>query len=239
MRCSWPLDSSVRAQADGGRCSRPRQMTRAGFAFLVIPIVCAGSCARASALPVADGVPYQRIITIGHGIMMRSGPRLQALPPDQRYRFVPPESLASGLSADELAAWEPELAVRRKAFAAAVGSGRWVESSDSVQFDVAIFMTEHTTERRERHAPSPVMPGTECGAPSTQLQQCGEFPSASSRQWDTEYETYHVLRRRSDGALRVWRHRGSRVAADRATVAADLRDMLRSGANQQAPTRVP
>lgn len=213
-------------------------MTRAAFALLLIPIVCAGSCARASALPVADGVPFERIITIGHGIMMRSGPRLRALPPDQRYRFVPPESLASGLSADVLASWEPELALRREAFSAAIGSGGWVESTDSVQFDVTVFTTERTTERRERHAPEPIMPGTECGAPSTQLQQCGEFPSAYRRQWDTAYDTYHVLRRRSDGATRVWRRPGIPDGSD-GSMAADLRDMLRAGVSQRARTRVP
>ena len=133
---------------------------------------------------------------------------------------------------------EPELALRRQAFSAAIGSGGWVESTDSVQFDVTIFTTERRTLRRERHAPPPVMPGTECGAPSTQLQQCSEFPSAYRRQWDTAYDTYHVLRRRSDGATRVWRRPGIPAISDRA-VAADLRDMLRSGASQRAPTRVP
>lgn len=213
-------------------------MTRAAFAFLLIPIVCAASCVRASALPVADGVPYQRIITIGHGIMVHSGPRLRALPPDQRYRFVSPESLASGLSADVLATWEPELALRRQAFSASIGSGRWVESADSVQFDVTIFTTERTTLRRERHAPPPPMPGSECGVPSTQLQQCAEFPSAYTRQWDTAYDTYHILRRRSDGAMRVWRRPGIPARPDR-SMAADLRDMLRAGAHQQAPAVVP
>lgn len=217
-------------------CARP---ARAAFAFLLIPIVCAAACARASALPVADGVPYQRIITIGHGIMMRSGPLLRTLPPDQRYRFIAPESLASGLSADVLASREPELASLRQAFSTAIGSGRWVESTDSVQFDVTIFTTERTTLRLERHAPQPVMPETECGAPSTQLQQCTEFPSASTRQWDTAYDTYHVLRRRSDGAIRVWRRPGIPELPGSSTVAADLHEMLRAGEHQQAPTRVP
>jgi hypothetical protein len=212
---------------------------RTVFAFLLVSIVCAGSCARASVLPVADGVPSQRIITLGPGIMMRSGPQLRGLPPDQRYRFVAPESLASGVSADVLASWESKLALLRQAFSTAIGSGRWVESTDSVQFDVTIFTTERTTLRPERHAPPPVMPGTECGAPSAQLQQCTEFPSASTRQWDTAYDTYHVLRRRSDGAIRVWRRPGIPELSGSSTVAADLHDMLRAGERQPAPTRVP
>lgn len=205
-------------------------MTRASFVLLLLPIVSAASCARASALPAADGVPFERVLTIGHGITLRSGPRLTALPPAQRYRFVSPDSLVAGLDAEVMAEREQELRLRRQAFSADVGSARWVESADSVQFDVAIFTTKSTRLRRGSHAPAPIMPETECGAPSTQLQQCGEFPSAAAWRWDTQYETYHVLRRRSDGAVRVWRHGGTRVPSDRASVGADLREMFRAGA---------
>lgn len=206
-------------------------MKRTAFAFLLIPLVCAASCALASAPPVADGVRHLRILKVGAGISVRAGRVLTSLPPGQRYRFVPPDSLAIGLASDDEASFgEPLMEEWRKTFSTVVGNGRWVESADSAQFDVTMFTTERTSMRREPR-PQLAVNVTPCGAPSTQLQLCTDNAIDYAEQWSTLSYTVHILRRRSDGAVRIWRHGGIRAASLRSEVAQDLREMLRAGEN--------
>lgn len=199
--------------------------------FLLLAMVCSESCARASTSQGADGVPYQRTITIGDGMSMRVGPVLTALPPDQRYRFVPPDSLALGVDADGASSIEePRLAELRKVFATVMESGRWVESADSAQFDVTIFSTARMTMRRGQRI---MREQPNCGQyATTGLQWCIDEPAEYVESWGTEYHTIHIIRRRSDGAARIWRRYGAgRVSpgAVRTGVSADLLEMLRAG----------
>lgn len=207
-------------------------MKRAALASLLIPIVCVASCARANAFQVANGVPGQRILKLSDGISVDSGPRLTALPPDQRYRFVSPDELARGVGAfEESSFWDPRLAEWRKEFSTVMGSGRWVESADSAQFDVTVFRTGRMEMRREGRpqlSPNAVL---FCEY-ALQPVPCMDDPSLFTEEWNVEYRMFYIIRRRSDGAVRVWGN-------DRRRVAADLRDMLRSGAQLQAPRAVP
>lgn len=215
-------------------------MNRTSVAVLLVLIVCAESCARASASPDAGGVPAPRIIMVGDRLEVRAGPVLTALPPDQRYRFVPPESLAMDLAAaDESSIEEPRIAALRRAFSAVMENGRWVETEDSVHFDVTIFTTSRTTMRREArpHLASNV---PTCGDhATTQLQWCTDDPLLYTENWSAEYRTFQVIRRRSDGALRVWRLDGFGPSSFDVRVAPQLLEMLRAGAQEQAsPARV-
>lgn len=135
-----------------------------------------------------------------------------------------------GLDADDASSTaEPELAEWRKAFSTVMGSGRWVESADSAQFDVTIFTRARMTMRREGR-PQLVVNVTRCGdVPTTQLQLCTDDAIDHTETWSTNYDPFHIIRRRSDGAMRVWRHHGVKAAAVRSRVAGDLRKMLRAG----------
>lgn len=204
---------------------------RASRLFLLIPILCAVSCARASRLQGEDGVSSERVIKLDDLMSMRVGPVLTALPPDQRYRFVSPDSLATGISAaDASSIWEPRQAELRKVFSTVVASGRWVESDDSAQFDVTIFSTSRMTMRRAQRI---MREQPNCGQyATTALQWCIDEPAEYVEAWGTEYYTFHIIRRRSDGAARIWRRHGAgRVSpgAVRTGVSAELLEMLRAG----------
>lgn len=206
-------------------------MKRAALAFLLVPIVCVASCARATALQGANGVLDQRILELGGGISVDSGLRLTALPPDQRYRFVSPEELARGVgSSEESSFWEPQFAEWRKEFSAVMGSGRWVESADSAHFDVTVFRTGHMKMQR---VDRPQLTHTAVSFCQFALQPvpCMDDPTLFTEEWFVEYRAFYIIRRRADGAVRVW--------GNRQRVAPDLLDMLRSGALPQVRRVVP
>lgn len=206
-------------------------MKRAALAFLIVPIVCLASCARAIALQSANGVIDQQILELGDGISVGSGPRLTALPLDQRYRFVSPDELARGVgSSEESSFWEPQFAEWRKEFSAVMGSGRWVESADSAQFDVTVFRTGRMKLQRVDRPQLTPYAVSFCQY-ALQPVPCMDDSSLFTEQWFVEYRAFYIIRRRADGAVRVW---GNRQRA-----AADLLGMLRSGAQLQVGRAVP
>jgi hypothetical protein len=185
-------------------------MTRAMVALLLVPVLCAQGCARA---PAASAAPKPIIVQAANVIAVRPGPRLTSLPLGQRYRFVPPDSLTIDLAAADVESfYEPGIERLRKSFAAVMARGRWVESEDSAQFDVTIFETSRTSlshSTRVNFASN----FASCGAPSTQLQLCTDDPMQYTESWSTEYTTLYIIRRRADGAVRVWRRGGAKAAA--------------------------
>lgn len=198
-------------------------MNRASIAFLLIPIVCASSCARGRALRDANDITAPRLSMVGTRLAMRSGPELRGLPPDQRFRFISPDSLVTGVAAaDKASIEEPYVAELRKTFATVMGNGRWVESDDSAQFDVTIFTTSRTKMQPASRTRLEQELST-CGDRSTGpvLIWCPDASLHYTESWLTVVTTFHIIRRRSDGAVRVWRG-SSRVDAE-------LLEMLRTG----------
>lgn len=199
-------------------------------AAFVVLIVLAASCARAGTFRSVDGVPFERIVTVGDGISVRTGPLLTTLAPDQRFRFVEPEVLAMGLGADDMESLEDEQIARwRTVISSALGNARWVESADSAQVDVAIFTTARLKMGHSPRIRLAVNSTSTCGAPSTTLQLCTDDPLEYTEQWGTEYSTVYIVRRRSDGATRVWRRYGVEAASDRSAVVKELQLMVRRG----------
>ena len=197
-------------------------MKRTALAFLLVPIMSLAGCARPVALQAPSSVPQHKTIDLGGGISVDSGPMLTALPPNQRYRFVLPEELANGVgSLEESSFQEPPLAQWRKEFASIVGSGRWVQSTDSAQFDVTVFRTGRmVTQRVDR-------PQLAANAPSNcqyalQPVPCMDEPTLFTEESRVDYRAVYLIRRRADGAVRVWNNPW------RATV--DVQNMLRAGA---------
>jgi hypothetical protein len=197
-------------------------MKRIALALVLIPIVSLAGCAHAVSLQTPRTVSQQKTIDLGGGIAVDSGPVLTALPPDQRYRFVLPEELAKGVgSLEESSFQEPPLAQWRKEFASIVGNGRWVQSADSAQFDVTVFRTGRmVTQRVDR-------PQLAASAPSNcqyalQPVPCMDDPTLFTEESRVDYRAFYIIRRRADGAVRVWN------SPWRAT--ADVQNMLRAGA---------
>lgn len=197
-------------------------MKRTALAFLLVPIVSVASCARATALESPSGAPVQRTLDLGGGISVDSGPRLTALPPDQRYRFVSPEELAKGVgSLEESSFEEPHFVQWRKEFASIVGAGRWVPSADSAHYDVTVFLTGRmTTQRVERPQLAAIAPAN-CQY-ALQAVPCMDDPTLFTEEARVDYRAFYIIRRRADGAVRVW--------GDRRRAAADLAEMFRAGA---------
>ncbi|MBP7549033.1 MAG: hypothetical protein KA761_02035 [Gemmatimonadaceae bacterium] len=210
-------------------------MTRTVFIRSLIPLasaaLAAASCAGASAAPGANGSPTGRVIAVGDGITLPAGPVLTALPPGQRYRFVPPDSLASGLAADDVASMdEPTLVEWRTALARVLSNGGWVASADSAAYDVTIFSVSRLGMRRASRVQLAANV-TSCGdVPTTQLQLCTDDPLQTTEEWSTSHATYHVIRRRSDGAVRGWAHGGIAGPGQRSRVGEEVGAMLRAGA---------
>lgn len=187
-------------------------MKHRALAFLLIPLACAAACARATALT--------------------------ALPPAQQYRFVPPESLTFGSGMDDDAT-RPGVSELRRRFSAQVGEGQWVESGDSAQYDVAIFVKARQRPQRGSHwvtvaTTSSVPRCDQISLQTSTPEPCTTDPALThieleQESWSLEYETNQVIRRRSDGAVRLWRVRGVAGAGVRARLAKDVRRMLEAG----------
>lgn len=203
--------------------------------LILFPLLCAPACARTSATAAAGGAPAGRTMSVGAGITLPSGPVLRALPPGQRYRFVPPDSIASGLAADDVASMdEPTLVEWRDALARVLADGGWVASADSAAYDVTIFSVSRLGMRRESRVRLTANV-TSCGdVPTTQLQLCTDDPLQTTEEWSTSHATYHVIRRRSDGAVRVWVHGGIAGPGQRSRVGEEVGAMLRAAQDHGA-----
>lgn len=209
-------------------------MKRTILVFLLLPVVCAAGCARPGTVQGTDRVPLQRAIALGDDITVPAGPALTALPSDARYRFVPPDQLARGVGADDIASTEEAPAeALRKEFAATVSGAQWVEAADAAEYDVTIFTTARLKTRRETReqlVANVSTPVARCDVTyRPQTSQCTDDAIVYTEVANTEYHTIHIIRRRSDGAVRVWRLPGIARMPARSRVKAELTEMLRAG----------
>lgn len=185
-----------------------------------------GGCASARGSGLSTGR-----IPIGNDLAVLGTTRILTLPDDQRFRFVPADSLVAGVTSEDAASVDlPAVANLREGFAIVLRSHGWVASDESPDFDIAIFMVRRThmvTRTREERVPlaNPL--------PRCDLSRGGNQPRCSDQRQETtrtvrysepvtSTRTIHVIRRRSDGAVRIWGADGFPSEQQKAMVARDL-----------------
>lgn len=212
-------------------------MTRAIFARLLLSLVAVASCASASGRiaenPDPVAVLSQSVVPLGDGISLPVGPTLRELPKNQRYRFVSPDSIALGVTPEDIASVnEPRVAVLRNRFSTVFRNAQWTASTDSAQYDVTIFTT---TRSKTRHLPrEPLVtdlrtepPNCDI-TPSPEPPPCVKEPIIVTRYEAAAIHTVTIIRRRADGATRVWREPGVPKSKRWWAVEKSLKSMLRT-----------
>ncbi len=215
-------------------------MTRTTFARLLVPLFTLVSCSRATVrtvdAPAAGAVPFSHVQQLGDGIRVPTTATLTALPAGQRYRFVSPDSLALGLSLEDIeSAEEPHNIGMRAVLASALATGQWAESADSAAYDLAVFNTVRTKSRWDPEnllVINHLRPVPPCNLEVMSMEQCFEVPIVQNDRTSVEGYTVYVLRRRSDGATRIWRLEGIAEPSPSSRVAKDLRIMLRAASRR-------
>lgn len=214
-----------------------RSMSRTSFTRLLLPLIALASCARATSnvavQPDSGGVPRQGAVQLGEGVSVPVGPTLRELPKNQRYRFVSPDSIALGVTPEDIAsANEPRVAVLRDRFSTVFRNSQWTASTDSAQYDVTIFTT---TRSKTRHLPrEPLVTDQRTEPPNCDLPPAPEpLPCVKNPIIVTRYEaaaihTVTIIRRRADGATRVWREPGVPKSKRWWAVEKSLKRMLRT-----------
>jgi hypothetical protein len=207
----------ARAAADGQRLMRA---ALALLALLALAAACRGPAA------VARPVPLK----IGPGLSVPRAPLLIDLPQSQRFRVVAPDRIVDGLrTADLESAKLPRIAQYRDNVSTVLLSHDWVEVVDSADYEFTVFLVSRSATRVEvRTEPvvsaRPRLPPCDATRPGQRPgTNCSDRPepvrTVRTTIPYTEHVLYHVLRRRSDGAVKWW-------SADNAIVALDLLRML-------------
>lgn len=189
-----------------------------------------GACAHATpARPVLN--PHAtRTVPLGDGIALPAGVTITSLPAGQRFRFVSPDSLAYGLTSEDVASASGMMALREN-LRIVLRSQRWTESEDSAAYDVAVFAVRRTlmvSVTREQ----PVVSSPTSNLPRCDLSRGGNQPPCTNEpnprtrtvrvvEPRTTARVIHVIRRRADGAVRYWVH-GADAAPGDAIVSRDL-----------------
>ncbi|MCE9602359.1 MAG: hypothetical protein K8S21_09165 [Gemmatimonadetes bacterium] len=157
---------------------------------------------------------------------------LLGLEEDRRFRWVPPDSLLRGLTSDDVASvGSPTVLGLRESVETVVTANGWRLVPDSADYEIAIFTVARTELRRETRTEQAVTATT--GLPrcdESKGQRAGSTCSnnpVSSRSYEvgvplTVRNVFHVVRRRADGAVRVWVNPDGNLPAVEATVARDL-----------------
>lgn len=200
----------------------------------ILALVAGAGCARGSGPVATSPVPATRIIQLGNGLTLPAGERLRSLPLGSRFRFVGPHLLVRGLTSEDVTSAQ-RLGDLRRGVAIVLESQQWRESADSAEYDVAIFLTRRTrTAVEEREVPIISSPTSDL--PRCDLSRGGNQPRCTNEVVRTRVERVsvpyttshivHVIRRRSDGAVRSWVHPDGDRAMIEALVARDLIEML-------------
>ncbi len=207
---------------------------RPGRAAVALAAFCASAaCAGSRSAGGAPGTT--RVIPLGSDIGLPAGPRLRSLPADQRFRFVAPDSIVRG-STSEDAASVRLVSDLRTGISVVLHSHGWRESSDSAEFDVAVFTSRRTmwrTEMREEQVPAT----STSNLPRCDLSRMGNQPRCTNEPPQrtrtvrvsvpyTISRTHGIVRRRADGAVRYWSFGETDLERVKATIARDLLAML-------------
>ncbi len=216
-------------------------------------LLVAAACAQNAGMPVTQGAmnpraldpnegeaprPARRAesrIPLGDGLALPAAQRILTLPSDQRYRFVPPDSLVGGTTTEDVRS-ASQTASLRTAMSVVLHSRGWRESEDSADFDIAIFFSRRTQMRSEVREERVVsteashLPRCDASRGGNQPRCTNEREPAVRRvSVSVPYTTtrmYHIIRRRSDGAVRFWAHTAVDMEQVKGIVARDLLETL-------------
>ncbi len=186
-----------------------------------------------------DAASRRREVRLPSGISIAPALAIVALEPDRRYRWVAPDSLVKGLTSEDAGSVRSRTALDlRRSVETVVGASGWRISSDSADYDLAVFVVSRTEMVRETRTERTTTATT--GLPRCS-ESTGQRPGATcsndpvnSRTYEVNVPTivrrvFHVVRRRSDGATRVWVNPVADLPAVDATVARDLLRLLTAG----------
>lgn len=203
-----------------------RCLMRLGLASLLVAAGCASFVAR-------DPAPLRsRQVRLDHGITLPVAPLLLTLPEIATFRFVAPDSLALGLTAEDATSVglrEPR-ELREAVGTVLLGLG-WEVIPDSAAFELALFMTARTvrrTEQRTESYPDPNATLPRCGYTREDRPgvNCTKDPNpvrtVNVPVVDVERRLMLVLRRRVDGAHHWWSYAPADLEGVKAAVARDL-----------------
>lgn len=173
--------------------------------------------------------PRPAPLEIGPGLSVARAPLLIDLPQLQRFRVVAPDRIVDGLGSAALASVTlPTIIGYRENVRTVLLSHDWIEVVDSADYEFTVFVVSRNATRVEvrtepvdsRRRGLPRCDETRTPQPNT---RCSNLPepvrTVRTNVPYTEHVVYHVLRRRSDGAVKWW-------SADNAIVARDLLRML-------------
>ncbi len=173
----------------------------------------AGGIAGGSGIAQRQAPQRVREVRLAADLRMAPAPLIIELPSDRTYRFVTPDSLLMRTTSEDVQSVEH--ATTRDIASALVivlAAHGWRQQPDSAEYDVSVFVASRTGVRTETHQ---VVAGTGSALPrcdSTRGQpvaagscQTGTTTSRTERRSVTENQrfAFHVLRRRTDGAMRV------------------------------------
>lgn len=173
-----------------------------------------------------------RELQLPSGITMAPARRIVALEEDRRYRWVEPDSLVSGLTSEDAASVRSRTVFDlRQTVETVIAANGWRPSPDSAEYDLAVFVVSRTEMVREARTEQTTTATTglpRCDASTARRpgERCSNAP-VNSRIYYVNVPTvvrrvFHVVRRRSDGATRVWVNPASNLPAVDAVVARDL-----------------
>jgi len=205
-------------------------------------LACAGVFAFVACRAPAGGFETprpERAARLAAGLTMTPALVLLELAPDAQFRWAAPESLVNGLTSEDIASVNStEVLDLRESVRTVVLASGWRLVPDSAQYEIAVFTVARTGMRREGRTesfqnPDSNLPLCDTSRGSNQ-PRCRNGPAQTTRTVYvsvpyTERHVFHVVRRVSDGATRVWTHPVIDLRAVDAGVARDLLRLFASG----------
>lgn len=206
-------------------------MTRPSAPLLLALLLAVAGCAGSSGATV-QASPRVREARLPSGLTMAPALAIIELEEDRRFRWADPDSLVRGLTSEDAASVHSRVVLDlRESVRTVLLANGWRLVPDSADYDVAVFTVARTEMQRETRT-------EQTTTATSSLPRCnestGQRPGASctnepvrTRSYQvnvpvTVRRVYHVVRRREDGATRVWVHGTTDLAAVDASVARDL-----------------
>jgi hypothetical protein len=178
-------------------------------------------------------------VNLPAGLKMSRALQLIDLDGDRRFRWVAPESLVRGLTSEDIASVASGGVLRlRESVQTLFFANGWRLTPDSAVYEYTVFTAARTEMRPETR--------TEQTTTSTSgLPRCDESRGGAQARCSnnpvnsrtyvvhvpvTTRLVFHLVRRRADGAVRLWVNQAENLPAADATVARDLLRLLLSRA---------
>ncbi len=209
----------------------PRRAPLAAVGVAVVVACAAGGC-RAAAMP---GAPESRRapqpVRLPSGLTMSPALAILDLEQNARYRWATPDSLVRGLTTEDAeSVTSPRVLALSEPVGTVLRANGWRAVPDSAAYELAMFTVARTVMRREERTeyfqnPDSRLPRCDASLGSKQ-PRCTTAAPPTTRSVlvnvpQTERWVFLILRRRSDGATRVW--------VNSETVARDLMRLFTAG----------